>query len=181
MSYMRPNSSGTECIGFSKQDAFRLLPKVSGANVHWANANHTFLTHKNPQTDTFSCDISPAKLRSTAWVWNPQGISKLVNKVDCQVPHASLKAVVQALLAAKILRSGILNVPLPYGMCLKVSPEGRHIFEQLLRFHVHKKSFDGTAFASGFLENKARRSQYCNETSLWRNVLLVNQKNIWFL
>jgi hypothetical protein len=31
----------------------------------------------------------------------------------------------------KILRSGILNVPLPYGMLLKVSPKGRHIFEQL--------------------------------------------------
>ncbi len=72
---MRPNISGTERIGFLKQDAFRLLSKVSGANVRWANANHTFLTHKNPQTDTFLCDISPAKLHSTAWVWNPQGIS----------------------------------------------------------------------------------------------------------
>ncbi len=28
---------------------FRLLPKVSGANVRLANANCTFLTHKNPQ------------------------------------------------------------------------------------------------------------------------------------
>jgi hypothetical protein len=69
---MRPHISGTECIGFSKQDAFRLLPKVSGANVHWANANHTFLTHKNPQTNNSSRDISPAKLRSTA----QDGISK---------------------------------------------------------------------------------------------------------
>jgi hypothetical protein len=63
---MRPHISGTECIGFSKQDAFRLLPKVSGANVRWANTNHTFLTHKNSQTDTFLRDISPTKLRSTA-------------------------------------------------------------------------------------------------------------------
>jgi hypothetical protein len=63
---MRPHISGTECIGFSKQDAFRLLPKVSGANIHWANANHTFLTHKNPQTDTLLRDISPTKLCSTA-------------------------------------------------------------------------------------------------------------------
>jgi hypothetical protein len=31
----------------------------------------------------------------------------------------------------EILCSGILNVPLPYGMRLKVSPEGRHIFERL--------------------------------------------------
>jgi hypothetical protein len=50
---MRPHISGTERVGFSKQDAFRLLPKVSEANipeanVNWANANHTFLTHKNP-------------------------------------------------------------------------------------------------------------------------------------
>jgi hypothetical protein len=28
---------------------FRLLPKVSHANVHWAIINHTFLTDKNPQ------------------------------------------------------------------------------------------------------------------------------------
>jgi hypothetical protein len=47
---------------------FRLLPKVSGANICWANANHTFLTHKNPQTETYFHDISPAKLRSTARV-----------------------------------------------------------------------------------------------------------------
>ena len=64
---------------------FRLLPKVSHTNVHWANANHTFLTHNNPWTDTILRDmISPAKLRSTAPIWNPQGSSKLVNKVDCR-------------------------------------------------------------------------------------------------
>jgi hypothetical protein len=74
---MRPHISGTECIGFSKQEAFCLLPKVSEANIRWANANHTFLTHKNPRTDTFSHDISPANLRSTAWERNPQGISNL--------------------------------------------------------------------------------------------------------
>jgi hypothetical protein len=67
---MRPHISGTERMGFLKQDAFRLLPKVSGANVHWANANDTILTHKNPRTETFLRDISPAKLRSTARVWN---------------------------------------------------------------------------------------------------------------
>ncbi len=46
-SYMRPHISGTERVSFSKQDAFCLLPKVSGANIHWANANHTYLTHKD--------------------------------------------------------------------------------------------------------------------------------------
>jgi hypothetical protein len=94
MLYMCPHISGTEHVNFSKQDAFCLLPKVSEANICWANANHTLLTHKNPQTDTFWRDISPAKLRSTARVWNPQGISKLVNKVDCRVPRTLLKAIV---------------------------------------------------------------------------------------
>jgi hypothetical protein len=72
-SYMHPHISGTECIGFLMQDNFRLLPKVSGANVRWANANHTFLTHKNPRTDTSSRDISPARLRSTAQDGIPKG------------------------------------------------------------------------------------------------------------
>ncbi len=90
---------------------FRLLPKVSGANVHWANANHTFLTHKNPQTDTLSRDISPAKLRSTAQVRNPQGISKLVNEVDCWVPCASLKAIMWAFLATKSFAVGSSTHP----------------------------------------------------------------------
>ncbi len=78
-----------------------LLPMVSGANVRQANADHTFLTHKNPQTDTFSCDISPTKLCNTAWVRNPQGISKLVNKVDFWVPCTLLKAIVWAFLDTK--------------------------------------------------------------------------------
>jgi hypothetical protein len=41
----------------------------------------------------------------------------------------------------KILRSGILNVPLPYGMHLKVSPEGYHIFERL-RPQQHRSAMD---------------------------------------
>jgi hypothetical protein len=70
---MRPHISGTKRVGFLKQDAFRLLPKVSGENICWANVNYTFLTHKNPRTDTSSRDISPAKLRSTAWDGIPKG------------------------------------------------------------------------------------------------------------
>jgi hypothetical protein len=85
---------------------FRLLPKVSGANNRWAKANHTFLTHKSPWTDTFLRDISPAKLRSTAWVRNLQGIFKLVNKVDCRVPCTLLKAIVRAFLASKSFAAG---------------------------------------------------------------------------
>jgi hypothetical protein len=94
-----------------KFSPFCLLPKVSGANICCTNANHTFLTHKNPRTDTFLHDISLAKLRSTAWVWNPQGISKLMNKVDCWVPCTSLKAIVQAFLATKSFTAGSSTYP----------------------------------------------------------------------
>ncbi len=90
---------------------FCLSPKVSGANVCWANANHTFLAHKNPQTDTFLRDISPAKLQSKARVRNPQGIFKLLNKVDCRVPRASLKAIVRAFLATKSFAAGSSTYP----------------------------------------------------------------------
>jgi hypothetical protein len=37
---------------------FRLLPKVSHANVHWAIVSHTFSSHINPQSETFLPDIS---------------------------------------------------------------------------------------------------------------------------
>ncbi len=90
---------------------FCLLPKVSHANVCWVNTNHTLLTYKNPLTDTFLHDISPTKLHSTAQVWNPQGISKLVNKVNYQVPCASLKAIVQAFLAMKSFAAGSSTYP----------------------------------------------------------------------
>jgi hypothetical protein len=109
--YMQPHISGTERMVFSMQDTFCLLLKVSGANVRWTNANHTFLTHKNPQTDTFSRDISPTKLRSTAQVRNPHGISKLMNKVDCRVPRTSLKAIVWAFLATKSFAAGSSTYP----------------------------------------------------------------------
>ncbi len=108
---MRPHISDTERVSFSKQDAFCLSLKVSEANVCWVNVNHTFLTHKNPWTDTFLCDISPTKLCSTAWVWNPQGISKLVNKLDCWVTCALLKAIVRAFLATKSFVAGSSMYP----------------------------------------------------------------------
>ncbi len=109
--YMRPHISGTERVVFLKEDTFCLLPKVSGVNIRWVNANDNFLTHKNPQTDTFLRDISPAKLHSSARVWNPQGISKLVNKVDCWVPCASLKVIVWAFLATKSFAAGSSMYP----------------------------------------------------------------------
>ncbi len=149
-SYMRPHVSGTERVGFSKQDARGNLV-VASLLVNFPlsafcrrflvqtsiglNTNHTFLSLKTPRTDTFLCDLGLAKLPSTARVWNPQGISKLVNKVDCCLSYDSFLALHSqqkcrpSLL--QMLCSGILNVPLPYGMRLKVSHKGRHIFEQL--------------------------------------------------
>jgi hypothetical protein len=41
----------------------------------------------------------------------------------------------------EILRSEILNIPLLYGMRLKVSPKGRHIIEQL-RPQQHRSAVD---------------------------------------
>jgi hypothetical protein len=103
---------------------FHLSPKVSGANVRWANANHTFLTHKNSWTEIFLCDISPAKLRSTARVRNPQGICKLVNKVDCWVPCALLKVVVRAFLAMKSFAVGSSMYPCHMACISKSVPKG---------------------------------------------------------
>ncbi len=136
--YMRPHISGTESVNFSKQDAFHLLPKVSEANVCWANVNHTFLTHKNPQTDTFLRDISPAKLRSTAWVWNPQGISKLVNKVDCWVPCTLLKAIVRAFLTTKSFATGSSMYPCHMACISKSVPRDVISLSDYQGSHVRK-------------------------------------------
>jgi hypothetical protein len=150
---MRPHVSGTERVGFSKQDAcgnlvvdslpvknspFRPLLKVSGANVRWSNAYDTFLTHKNPQTDTFSLDISPAKLHSTARVWNPQGISKLVNKVDCWVPCAFLNAIVRAFLATKSFAAGSSTYPCHMACISKSVPRDLISLSDYQGSHVRK-------------------------------------------
>ncbi len=80
----------------------------------------------------------------------------------------------------KNLCSGIINVPLPYGMHLKVSPKGCHIFEWLRGFKCVEKSIDDTNLAYGFLKKKGRRSQYRVETGLWRNTHSW-PKQIWSL
>jgi hypothetical protein len=120
MSYMRPHISGTERVDFSKQYAQENLVVDSLQVIFLLSACHRrFLVQKsiekmqyipflliNPQTDTFLCDISPAKLRSIAQVRNPQGISKLMNKVDCQAPRTLLKAIVHAFLTMKSFAAG---------------------------------------------------------------------------
>jgi hypothetical protein len=96
MSYMRPRVSGTECMGFSKQDARGNLVVASlPVNFPFSafcqrfllqtsiglNTIHTFLSHKSPRTDILLRDLGLAKLCSTARVWNPHGTSKLVNRL----------------------------------------------------------------------------------------------------
>jgi hypothetical protein len=129
---------------------FRHLPKVSGANNHWANTNHTFLTHKSPWTDTFSCDISPAKLCSTAWVRNPQGISKLVNKVDCRVPCTLLKAIVQAFLATKSFAARSSTYPC-HMACVSTSVPRDVISSSNCRPQGHRSAMDVTRNSRGQL------------------------------
>jgi hypothetical protein len=48
----------------------------------------------------------------------------------------------------EILCNRILNVPLPYGMRCKVSPEGGHIFERL-RPQQHRSAVDVTRDSQG--------------------------------
>jgi hypothetical protein len=165
---MCPHVSGTECVGFLKQDARGNLVVASlPVNFPFSafyrrfllqtsvglNTNHTFLSHNNPQTDTFLRDLGLAHLRSKARVWNPQETSKLVNRliVACLMT-ASLRFAQGnsvGLPRYKILRSGIFNVPLPYGMRLKVSHEGRHIFEQLCP-QQHRSAMDMTRGSWGW-------------------------------
>jgi hypothetical protein len=90
--------------------------------------------------------------RSIAQESNLQGISKVVNQDDCCLSDDSFWMTSKAFFALdcipagsmhfvqfdsadlpcyKILHSGFLNLLLPFGMHLEVSPEGRHIFDWL--------------------------------------------------
>ncbi len=105
---MRPHISGTERVGFSKQDArgnlvvaslqasfspFRTLRKASAVNVCWTEHDSYLSFSQKPSSWHF---LALAKLRSIARVWNHQRISKLVNKgwlllVFWQLPRALLQ------------------------------------------------------------------------------------------
>ncbi len=96
-----------------------------------------FLLTKNPWTDTFLRDISPAELCSTARDGIPKGfLTRELDLLSCSLRFAWSNSA--GLPCYKNLCSRILNIPLPYGMRLKVSPKGRHTFEQLLGFHVRR-------------------------------------------
>ncbi len=168
MSYMRPHVSGTERVGFSKQDACGNLVVDSlpvnfplSAFCQWflvrtsvgLNTIHTFLSHKNSQTDAFLCDLGLAKLHVQLGYGIPKGFPNLWIRliVACLMTASSRFAQGNSvsLLCYKILCSGILNVPLPYGMRLKVSHEGHHIFEQL-HPQQHKSAVDVTCDSQGW-------------------------------
>ncbi len=117
---MCPHVSGTERVGFLKQDAcgnlvVAALPlnfpfsgfllKVSAVNVRWTEQD-SYLSSSLSLNWHF---LALAKLRSTARVWNHQRISKLVNRVDCCLSSDSFlalrsKAIVRAFLATNALQ-----------------------------------------------------------------------------
>ncbi len=133
-------------MGFSKQDAREnlvadLLPVIFPLSAFcWSfwckrllGKHESYLSYsQKSSSSTFLHDISPTKERNAARVRNPQGISKLVNKVDCclsydsfwmipkhnlhlitfqWVPHAWLKAIVQAFLTMKSFAAGSSTYP----------------------------------------------------------------------
>ncbi len=117
---MLPYVSGTEPVGFSKQDArgnlvvaslplnftfSGFLLKISAVNVHWTEQDSCLSSSLSSNWHF----LALAKLRSTARVWNHQRISKLVNRVDCCLSSDSFlvllsKALVQEFLAMNALQ-----------------------------------------------------------------------------
>jgi hypothetical protein len=75
-------------------------------------------------------------------------MSKLVNKVDCCLSVTASLHFAQGNSAGfpcyEILRSGILNVPLPYGMRLKVSVARNVISSSNCRPQWHRSAMDVT-------------------------------------
>ncbi len=126
---MRPHVSGTERMSFLKQDACGnlvvasllfsgFLRKVSAVNVQWTEQD-SYLSSSLSLNWHF---LALAKLRSTAWVWNHQRISKLVNRVDCCLSSDSFlalcsKAIVRAFLTTNALQQDLQCTHAIYGIC----------------------------------------------------------------
>jgi hypothetical protein len=130
---MRPHVSGTEHVGFSKHDARgnlvvaslplnfpfpAFLLKVSAVNFRWTEQD-SYLSSSLSLNGHF---LALAKLCSTAWVWNHQRISKLMNRVDCCLSSDSFlalrsKAIVQAFLATNALQRDLQRTHAIYGIC----------------------------------------------------------------
>ncbi len=125
--YICPHVSGTEQVGFSKQDACGNLVVASlPVNFPFSafcrrflvqtsiglNTIHTFLSHKNPRTDTFLHDLGLAKLRSTARVWNHQRDIQTCEQVDCCLSYDSFLA----LCSKQQCRPSLLRNPLQWDL-----------------------------------------------------------------
>ncbi len=121
--YMRPHVSGTECMGFSKQEAHGNLVTLTTSDLspfgfsecswckHLLGERESYLSYSQKSlSSTFLHDIRPSKLRRVARVRNPLGISKLVNKVNCWVPCALL-TILRAFLATKSFAAGSSMYP----------------------------------------------------------------------
>jgi hypothetical protein len=114
--YMHPHVSGTERVGFSKPDARGNLVVASLlVNFPFSAFCQRFLLRTSVGLNTIHTFL----------------VNRLI--VACLMTASSRFAQGNSvgLPCYKILCSGILNVPLPYGMRLKVSHEGHHIFGQL--------------------------------------------------
>ncbi len=131
---MRPHVSGTERMGFLKQDACGnlvvaslplnfpfsgfLLKVVSAVNVRWTEQD-SYLSSSLSSNWHF---LVLAKLHSTAHVWNHQRISKLVNRVDCCLSSDNFlalrsKAIVRAFRATNALKRDLQRTHAIYGIC----------------------------------------------------------------
>ncbi len=130
---MRPHVSGTERVDFSKQDARGNLVVAS------LPVNFPFSTF----WQRFPLRTSVGLNTIHTFLMNRLIVACLMTASSCFTQGNSV-----GLPCYKILCSGILKVPLPYGMCLKVSHEGRHIFEQL-HPQQHRSTMDETQDSQG--------------------------------
>jgi hypothetical protein len=125
---------------------FCLLPKVSAVNVRWTEHDSYLSFSQKILELTLSCVSEALPNYAVQPVYGiTKGISKLMNRllVACLMTASSRFAQSDSagLPCYKNLRSGIFNIPLPYGMCLKVSHKGHHIFERLC-LQQHRSAVD---------------------------------------
>jgi hypothetical protein len=127
-SYMRPHVSGKEGMGFLNLDACGNLVVASLlVNFPFSAFCRKFLLQTSVGLNMIHNFHA-----------NRMIVACLMTASSCFAQGDSA-----GLPCYKILRSGILNVPLPYGMRLKVSHKGRHIFEQL-HPQQHRSTVDVT-------------------------------------
>ncbi len=131
---MHPHVPGTEHVGFSKQDACgnlvvaslplnfpfsAFLRKASAVNIRRTEQDSYLSFSQKSSSWHF---LALAKLHSTAWVWNHQGISKLMNRVDCCLSYDNFlalrsKAILRAFLATNASQRGFQHTHAIYGIC----------------------------------------------------------------